>query len=41
MMVQIFTGFPLFNQAENILVSDILKDPIAQTAFFLKRWLNH
>ena len=41
MMLHILTGFPLFNQAENILVIDILKDLIAQTALFLKRWLNH
>jgi hypothetical protein len=29
-----FTVFPLFNQSENVLVLNLLKDLIAQTTFF-------
>jgi hypothetical protein len=34
MTVQMFTVFPLFNQSENVLVLNLLKDLIAQTTFF-------
>jgi len=41
MIVQIYTGFPLFQQDETVLVFDIAKDGIAQPTGFLSRRFNH
>ena len=41
MMIQIFTGFPLLQQAEAVFVFDIARNGIAQATLFLARRFDH
>ncbi len=41
MMIQIFTGFPLLQQAETVFVFDTAKDGMAQATRFLSRRPDH
>jgi hypothetical protein len=41
MILQTLTGFPLMNQAENILFLDALKNLIAGASPFLPDWRDY